>query len=133
MLLHEFGEDFVLALQACLQVGDSSVFGVGIGLASFIVDGEGSGAVFEEGLLPEVEEIDGDAVFLADLGDGDFFDEMLSEQSDFLFGAEVAALLRHECSSARVLPLTLTKASSCFDWSNTVQDPDHANLLAQAR
>src|SRR5215831_567675 len=119
MLLHEFGEDFVLALQACLQVGDSSVFGVGIGLASFIVGGEGGGAVFEEGLLPEVKEIDGNAVFLADLGDGDFFDEVLSEQGDFLFGAEVATLLSHECSSARVLPLTLTKASSCFDWGKT--------------
>src|SRR6516164_10349672 len=117
MLLHEFGEDFVLALQACLQVGNFSVFGVGVCLASFIVSGEGGGAVFEEGLLPEVEEVDGDAVFLADLGDRNFFDEVLSEQGDFLFGAEVAPLLSHECSSARVLPLTLTKANSCFDWT----------------
>jgi hypothetical protein len=69
----------VLALQAFLQVGDFSVFGVGIGLASFVVSGEGGGAVFEEGFLPEVEEIDGDAVFLTDLGDGNFFDEVLSE------------------------------------------------------
>ena len=45
--------------------------------------------------------------------------EVLSEQVDFLFGAEVATLLSHECSSARVLPLTLTKASSCFDWGKT--------------
>jgi len=79
MLLHEFGEDFVLALQACLQVGDFSVFGVGIGLASFVVSGEGRGAVFEECFLPEVEGIDSDAVFLADLGDGYFFAEVLSE------------------------------------------------------
>jgi hypothetical protein len=79
MLLHPFGEDFVLALPACLQVGDCSVFGVGIGLTSLVVSGEGGGAVFEEGFLPEVEEIDGDAVFLADLGDGHFFDEVLSE------------------------------------------------------
>src|SRR5215831_89642 len=120
MLLHEFGEDFVFALQACLQVGDFSVFGVGVCLASFIVGGEGGGAVFEEGFLPEVEEIDGDAVFLTDLGDRNFFDEVLSEQGDFLFGAEVATLLSHGCSSARVLPLTLTKASSCFDWGKTV-------------
>src|SRR5215813_12870863 len=121
MLLHEFGEDFVFALQACLQFGDLSVFGVGICLAPFVVGGEGSGAVFEEGFLPEVEEIDGDAVFLADLGDGYFFDKVLSEQGDFLFGGEVATLLSHEYSSARVLPLTLTKANSCFDWSNTPQ------------
>jgi hypothetical protein len=48
MLLHEFGEDFVLALQACLQLGDFSVFGVGIGLASLVMSGEGGGAVFEK-------------------------------------------------------------------------------------
>src|SRR6185437_8019684 len=112
-------EDFVLALQACLQLGDFAVFSVGIVLASLVVSGEGGGAVFEEGLLPEVEKVDGDAVFLADLGDGYFFDEVLSEQGDFLFGAEMATLLSHGCSSARVLPLTLTKASSCFDWGNT--------------
>jgi len=68
----------------------------------------GRSTVFKEGFLPEVEEVDGDAVFLADLGDGHFFDEVLSEQGDFLFGAEVATLLRHGCSSARVLLLTLT-------------------------
>jgi hypothetical protein len=119
VLLHEFGEDFVLALQACFQVSDFAVLGVGVVLASLIVDSEGGGAVFEEGLLPEIEEVDGDTVFLTDLGDGDFFDEVLPEQGDFLFGAEVATLLSHGCSSARVLPLTLTKASSCFDWGNT--------------
>jgi hypothetical protein len=79
VFLHEFGEDFVLALQACFQVGDGSVFNVARGLASFVVSGAGSRAVFKEGFLPEVEEIDGDAVFLADLGDGDFFNEVLSE------------------------------------------------------
>src|SRR5579884_1644748 len=50
----------------------------------------------------------------------DFFDEVLSEQGDFLFGAEVATLLSHGYSSARVLPLTLTKANSCFDWGKTI-------------
>jgi hypothetical protein len=33
----------------------------------------------------------------------------------------VATLLSHEGSSARVLPLTLTKANSCFDWGKTVE------------
>jgi hypothetical protein len=35
----------VFALQACLQVGDFSFFGVGIGLASLVVSSEGGGAV----------------------------------------------------------------------------------------
>ena len=61
--------------------------------------------------------------FFSDLGDGYFFDKVLSEQGDFLFGGEVATLLSHEYSSARVLPLTLTKANSCFDWSNTPLPP----------
>ena len=60
--------------------------------------------------------------FFSDLGDGYFFDKVLSEQGDFLFGAEVATLLSHEGSSARVLPLTLTKANSCFDWGKTSLD-----------
>src|SRR5437588_4409473 len=133
MLLHEFGEDFVLALQACLQVGDLSIVGVGVRLAPLVVGGEGGGAVFEEGFLPEVEEVDGEAVLLADLGDGYFFDEVLSEQGDFLFGAEVATLLSHEGSSASVWPLTLTKANSCFDWCKTgeVHWRDATNHLRQ--
>ena len=70
-------------------------------------------------LLPEVEEVDGDAVFLTEIGDRDFVERVFSEQGDLLLGGEMATLLGHGCSSARVLPLTLSKASSCFDWGNT--------------
>jgi hypothetical protein len=119
MLLHEFGEDLVLALEACLESGDGTVLGVGVGLAAFVAVGEGSVSVLEKDLLPGVEEADGDVVFLADVGDRDFIDEVLSEQGDLLLRTEVTTLPGHRCSSARVLPLTLPKANSCFDWGNT--------------
>src|SRR5262249_39189694 len=44
------------------------------------------------------------------------------EQGNLLLRAEVATLPGHGCSSARVLPLTLAKANSCFDWGNTDED-----------
>jgi hypothetical protein len=117
------GEDVVLGLPACLPVGAGSVCGVGIGPGSLVVSGEGGGAVFEDGLRPEGEAVDGEGVFLADLGDEDIFDAVPSEQGGFLFGAEVATLLRPGRSSARVVPLTLSKASSCFDWGDTIPGP----------
>jgi hypothetical protein len=86
MLFDEFGEDFVFALQACLQVGNFSFFGVGIGLASLVVRSEGGGAVLEEGFLPQVEEVDGDAVFLADLGDGNFSTRCCRSRATFCSG-----------------------------------------------
>ena len=110
----------MLALQLGPEFGDLLILGVGVVLAAFVVGGEGGLSVLEEGLLPEVEEVDGDAVFLADVGDRDFIDEVFSEQSDLLLGGVVTALTSHECSSARVLPRTLTKANSGFDWGNTI-------------
>ncbi|HZI76931.1 MAG TPA: hypothetical protein VFD73_23435 [Gemmatimonadales bacterium] len=62
MLLHQLGEDLVLALELGLQVGDLLVLGVGGGLAALVVGGEGGGAVLEELLLPVVEDVDGDTV-----------------------------------------------------------------------
>jgi hypothetical protein len=115
VLLHQFGEDLVLAEELGLEFGDLLLLGVGVVLAAFVVDGEGGLSVLEEGLLPEVEEIDGDTVSLTKVGDRDFIDEVFSEQGDLLLGRVGATLPGHECSSARVLPLTLTKANSCFD------------------
>ena len=93
--------------------------GVGVVFAAFVVGGEGGLSVVEEGLLPEVEEIDGDAVFLTDVGERDLIDQVFSKQGDLLLRAVVTPLPGHGCSSARVLPLTLTKANSHFDWGNT--------------
>jgi hypothetical protein len=113
VLLHEFGEDFVLALELVLEGGDLTVFGVKFGLAAFAGVIEGRSAILEELLLPEVEEVNGEVVFLADVGDGLLLQEMKSEQGDLLVRGKVAALTRHVSSSARVLPLTPAKASSC--------------------
>jgi hypothetical protein len=82
MLLHQLGQDLVLALELGLQVGDLFVLGIAGGLAAFVVGGEGGGAALEELLLPVVEEGDGDAVLFADAGDGDFIEEVLAEQGD---------------------------------------------------
>src|SRR3954453_21114983 len=95
MLLHQLGEDLVLALELLLEGSDGAVLGVGIGLAAFVVAGEGGGAVVEELLLPGVEEVDGDAEFFTDVGDRDFLDEVESESGDLLFRGVVAALPSH--------------------------------------
>jgi hypothetical protein len=112
VLLHEFGEDFVLALEFVLEGGNLTVFGVEFGLAAFAGIVKGGGAVLEELLLPEVEEVNGEVVFLADVGNGLLLQEMESKESDLLVRGKVTALTRHECSSARVLPLIPAKANS---------------------
>jgi hypothetical protein len=119
VLLHQLGEDLVLALEFGLEIGDLLVLGVGSGLAAFVVAGEGRLAILEKELLPGVEVVDGDTVFFAEVGNRDLVEEMLSEQGDLLLRGKVTALPGHACSSARVLPLTLSKASSCFDWGKT--------------
>src|SRR5438477_7465170 len=112
MLLHQLGEDLVLALELVLEGSDRSVLGVLAGLAAFAGVIEGGGAVLEELLLPEVEEGHGEVVLLADVGDRLLLQEVEAEQGDLLFRGKVPALPRHECSSARVLPLTPAKANS---------------------
>src|SRR6478672_124993 len=115
MLLQQLGEDFVLALELVLEGGDLLVLGVLVGLAAFAGVSEGSGAVLEELLLPEVEEVHGEVVLLADIGDRLLLQEVEAEQGDFLLGGVVTALAGHQSSSARVLPLTPAKANSSSD------------------
>ena len=112
MLLHEFGEGLVLALELVSGGGDGAALGVLAVLAAFAGVVEGGGAVVEELLLPGVEAVDGQVVLLADVGDGLLLQEVESEQGDLLFRGKVTALPRPECSSARVLPLTPAKAYS---------------------
>src|SRR5262245_4811601 len=115
MLLHELGEDLVLALELVLEGGDLAVLGVLVGLAALAVILEGRGAVLEELLLPQVEEVNGQAMLLTDVGDGLVLQEVEAEQGDLLLGGVVTACPGHQCSSARVLPLTPAKASSRSD------------------
>jgi hypothetical protein len=105
----------VLALELGLRLGELLVLGAGIGFTAFVVGREGSGAVLEELLLPVVEEGDGNAVLFTEIGDRDLVEEVFSEQGDLGLRSKVAMGPAHNWSSARVLPLTPAKASSCFD------------------
>jgi hypothetical protein len=113
MLLHEFGEDLVFALELFLEGSDLLVLGILGGLAGFAGWLEGGGTVVEELLLPEIEEVDGEGVLFTDVGDGLLLQEVEAQDGDLLLRGKMAtSLLSHEFSSARVLPLTPSKANS---------------------
>ena len=95
MLLHQLGEDLVLALELVLEGSDRSVLGVLAGLAALAGVVQGSGAVLEELLVPEVEEGDGEVVLLTDVGDGLLLREVESGQGDLPLRGKVPALTRH--------------------------------------
>jgi hypothetical protein len=50
VLPHQLGEDLVRALALGLEVGELLVLGVSVGLAAFVLDGEGSRAVRDDEL-----------------------------------------------------------------------------------
>src|SRR4051794_21606410 len=95
MLLHDLGEGLMLAAELVLQVSDLAVLGIRNDLVGF--DGllEGSGAVLEELLLPAVELGSVNAVFVAQIGDRDFFQEVLAQDRNLILGGVVAAGLAH--------------------------------------
>jgi hypothetical protein len=115
VLLHQLGEDLVLALELLLERGDGAVLDVLLGLAAFAGMLEGGGAVVEELLLPELEEVHGEVVLLAEVGGGLLLQQVQAKQGDFLLRGKVTALPSHGCSSARVFPLIPTKANSYSD------------------
>src|SRR3954454_11558569 len=99
MLLHEFGEDLVLALELLLKVGDPPVLGVagasGAGL-------ERGGGVLEELLLPAVEHRRVDSVLVTEIRDRGVFEEVKPQDGHLLLGREaLAGLLGHGRISAR--------------------------------
>jgi hypothetical protein len=95
VLLHQLGQDVVLDAKLVLQGRDLAVLGVGFGLAAFAGVGEGGGAVLEELLLPELEEVHREVVFLADVGDRLLLQEVEAEHGDLLFRREVPAFSGH--------------------------------------
>src|SRR4029453_19061476 len=101
MLLHEFREDLVLALEFVFEGSDLAVLGVLQSLGAFAGVGEGGGAVLEELFLPEVEEVDVEVVLLTDVGDGLLLQEVEAKQGDFLLRGKVPTLATHNNSSAR--------------------------------
>jgi hypothetical protein len=94
VLLHEFGEDFVLSLELVLQTGDEVVLGLLAGLGG-TVGVEGAMGVFEELLLPAVEEGGGKSKLIAEVGDGGLLKEMAFEDGDLLLGRVVTTTLPH--------------------------------------
>ena len=113
MLLHQLGQNLVLALELVLEGGDLAVLGVLAGLVAFAGVVEGGGAVVEELLLPEEEEGDGEVVLLADVRDRLLLQEVEAEQSDLLFRSKVTTLPGHGVSSRCVCPLPPAIANPC--------------------
>jgi len=100
MFIHKFRDDLVLALELLPQRSDRPqvcLLGHG-GLAL-----EGGGTVFEEQLLPGVEERGRELVFVAEVGDGHSVDQMSPEDGDLLSGRVVLARLSHRRNSSRVV------------------------------
>jgi hypothetical protein len=73
---------------------DLALLGVldGLGLAVVV---EGSVAVFEELLLPAVEQVGSDAELIAEIGDRSFLEEVASEDGDLLGAGKVTTRLVH--------------------------------------
>src|SRR5512135_2998724 len=99
MFLHEFREDFVLALELLFQEGDPPVFGVtGASSSGF----EGGGGVLEELLLPTVEHCGMDVVLVTEVRNRDAFEEMKPKDGGLLLGTGAfPSLLGHGKTSAR--------------------------------
>src|SRR5271166_3157179 len=99
MFLHEFGEDFVLALQLLFQQGDPPVLVVAGAAGAVLECGSG---VLEELLLPTVEHRGVNAVLVAQIRHRGVFEEMKPKYGDLLRGAEaIPSFLGHGKTSAR--------------------------------
>src|SRR3954451_10359578 len=99
MFLHEFGEDFVLALELLLHGGDPAILVVagtsGLGLVS-------GGGVLEKILVPGIEHGGVDAVPSTEVGEGGVFEEMEPKDGGLLLdGESFPSLLGHGRVSAR--------------------------------
>jgi hypothetical protein len=90
VLLQEFGQDLVLALELVLEGSDLAVLGVLLGLASPAGVLKGGGAVLEELLLPAVEEGGVEAELVAQVGNGGLLQEVAAENGNLLLGGELA-------------------------------------------
>jgi hypothetical protein len=115
VLLHEFRENLILALEFVFEGSDLAVLGILEGLEAFVGVREGRGTVLEELFLPEVEEVDGELMFLTEVGDRLLLQEVESKQGHLLLRSKVTTLASHGKASTRVLPLTPRKANSSSD------------------
>src|SRR5581483_4532510 len=92
MFLHQFGDDFVLALELVAQGGDGSLE---VPLWRGILALEGGRAVLEELLLPEVKERGRELVLIAEVRGGHAVDQMAPKNGDLLDRRIVLAGLSH--------------------------------------
>jgi hypothetical protein len=114
VLFHEFGKHLVFASEFGFELLDLAILGV-IGGLGFATPVESGMAVLEELLEPGVELRGVDVVFIAQVGNGHLFDEVLFENGDLVGAQDVAALLGHDdCTSVWVM-LTQTERTSRFD------------------
>jgi hypothetical protein len=115
VLFHEFGEDFVFALELGLELFDFLILGIALGLG-FSAVLEGEVGVFEELALPMVEEGGADVEFIAEIGDGDAFEEMAFDDGHLFVGLKMTlgTFFGHGRTSVQVM-LTRSKPSSRSD------------------
>jgi hypothetical protein len=113
MLFHEFGEDFILALELGFELLDLAFLAIieGLGLAAVF---ENDMAVFEEVLKPTIELGEMNLEFIAQISDRDLVDEMPFEDGDFLGAGQVTTMRVHDETSVQVR-LTQTERFSRFD------------------
>src|SRR3954454_15421054 len=121
MVLHEFGEDFVLALELLFQGGDPAILVVadtpGAGL-------ERGGGVLEEILLPAIEQGGVDDVPITEVRDGGVFEEMEPKDGGLLLdGESFPSLLGHGSASAR--GCSLFEQTACPISTEAKQVPLH--------
>jgi hypothetical protein len=110
--LPQFRQDLVLALEFVFEGSALAVLGILKGLEAFVGVREGRGTVLEELLLPKVEEVDGELLFLTEVGDRLLLQEVESKQGYLLLRGKGTTLASHEKASTGVLPLTPRKANS---------------------
>ena len=92
MLLHQFGDDLVLALELVAEGGDGPLE-VAVGCGALAL--EGGRSVLEELLLPGVEQGGRELMLVAEVGDGDVVDQVAPQDGDLLDRRIVLAGLSH--------------------------------------
>jgi hypothetical protein len=113
MSFHELGHDLVLAGDLGFELFDLLLLGIfeGLGLAAVV---EGGVTVLEELLEPGIDLVGVELKFIAEVGDGDFLEEVAFEDGDLLDAGKVTTrLLVHEGTSVQAM-LTRAERSSRF-------------------
>jgi hypothetical protein len=87
---HEFSHDFVFLLDLGFEQFDFAVFGIVIGLG-FSAVGKGKVSVLEELFEPVVDLIGMQLEFIAEIGNGNFVDEMPFKDGNLLVNKDAVA------------------------------------------